>query len=141
MPAIKKAYISAAKALDPILRIFDTIVGLPFEGVWLRREHGILTEVLMKFGEKFLAAAAEPDYDMLLLEARSQPDLRGMTEAFQRMPWASFGSQPFGWGWLTVNKQGYTDGALLGFGEGIYPQLVLNVMASEVKVGAIEWHG
>jgi hypothetical protein len=43
----------------------------------------------------------------------------------------------FGWGWITMNQQGYCDGLLLSFGKVIFPQLVLNVMASAIEVGKI----
>jgi len=51
-------------------------------------------------------------------------------------PWKDFVGVPFGWGWVTVNQQGYCDGMLLSLG-GIFPQVVLSVIASSIKIGQV----
>jgi len=43
----------------------------------------------------------------------------------------------FGWGWLTINQQGYIDGDMLSFA-GITPRLLITVVASSLKVSGIE---
>ena len=42
--------------------------------------------------------------------------------------------------WLTMNRQGYIDGALLSFGS-MRPEITLNVAASSIRVSTLRaWH-
>ncbi|AFL87135.1 hypothetical protein Terro_3100 [Terriglobus roseus DSM 18391] len=50
--------------------------------------------------------------------------------------WQGFVGQPFGWSWVATNQQGYRDVVLLGF-DGITPQVMLEVMASSIKIHRI----
>jgi hypothetical protein len=50
--------------------------------------------------------------------------------------WDRFIGKAFGWGWVTVNQQGYCDGALLGF-DGISPNISIEVMASSIKTSVL----
>jgi hypothetical protein len=50
--------------------------------------------------------------------------------------WREFVGQPFGWGRVVTNQQGYSDGVLLSFG-GVSPQVLLDVIASSLKTGRI----
>jgi len=79
----------------------------------------------------------------LIIEARSEDDTveiwtdQGSTvaktgvDAGKSKPWSGLIGKPFGWGWVTINQQGYCDGVLLSFG-GITPQIFLNVVASSI---------
>jgi hypothetical protein len=130
-------FAAAAAALGPALRLFDSLAGRHLGGAWLRHEHGSLAEVVFDFGALYLAAIADGDCDTLRIELRTEETFAGFSDGSSTMPWSHHLGQPFSWGWLTINKQGYIDGALLGFGDDIYPKIALNVIASEIKVGAV----
>jgi hypothetical protein len=63
-------------------------------------------------------------------------ELTGSEDAAQSEVWRDFVGQQFGWGWITVNQQGYCDGLLLSFA-GINPQIVLNVAASSIRAARV----
>ena len=48
-----------------------------------------------------------------------------------------FTPKTFGWGWVAIDQQGYCDGLLLSFEAIVFPEIVLNVVASSIKVGAV----
>lgn len=50
--------------------------------------------------------------------------------------WKSVIGKSFGWGWITINQQGYCDGLLISF-EGTHPQLLLTGMASSLAVSIV----
>ena len=52
-------------------------------------------------------------------------------------PWVNFIGKVFGWGWITLNQQGYCDGVLLSFEQVVFPEVALNVIASSIKVGVV----
>lgn len=137
MAEIPAEFVAAATALDPRLRLFDGLGCREMSAVWSRHECGSLTEIVLNFGGLFLAATAEEDYDTLRIEVRTEQSLTGFTHISATAPWDRYLGQPFSWGWLTLDQQGYPDGVLLGFGDDIYPKIILNVIASEIKVGAI----
>jgi len=137
MAKIATEFVTAAAALAPVLELFDSLAGRPLSGVWLRHEHGCLTEAALDFGGIFLAAVAEEDFDTLKLEISARPSLTEFVDSNEMVPWSAYIGRQFSWGWLTMNQQGYVDGVLLGFGDDICPKILLNVIASEIKVGAI----
>ncbi len=137
MAEIPTKFINAASALAPVLSVFDGFAGRSLAGVWLRCDQGLVSEIILDFGGVFLAAVADEDFDTLRVELRAEQALSGFAAADTREPWLGHLGQRFSWGWITMNKQGYVDGALLGFGDDIYPKLILYVIASEIKVGTV----
>lgn len=137
MAEIGAEFVAAAVALDAVLQRFEDLECRRLSGVWLRYEHESVAEVVLDFGDLFLAAVAEEDYDTLKIEIRSGQALTAFTDASGIAPWNLYLGQGFSWGWLTMDQKGYVDGVLLGFGDDIYPKIVLNVIASEIKVGTI----
>ncbi|TAN22151.1 MAG: hypothetical protein EPN33_10930 [Acidobacteria bacterium] len=129
----------AAIALDPVLASFGSITGQRLEGVRAEHCEGLLVQLVLDFGEQSIIAVADADYDTLELGVGPRPRASELVEVISKPPWPIYRAQPFAWGWLTINQQGYVDGALLGFGDDIYPKLVLNVMGSEIKVGTINF--
>jgi hypothetical protein len=90
------------------------------------------------FGPVSLSVFAVSDDDSVDFRCAKTTDL-GTTEcanASHDQFWSAFIGVPFGWGWITVNQQGYCDGMLLSFG-GIAPQVVMNVKASSITLGRI----
>ena|SRR6185437_13010786 len=140
MSEIASEFVAAATALARTLQIFDELANRAITGVWLREEHGSVAEILLDCDGPVLSALAEEDFDTLGMRLlRNRPSGTDFTDASHTEPWKSCIGQPFGWGWLTMNKQGYMDGLLLGFGEDIEPKIILNVVASEIKVGTIRF--
>lgn len=138
MAEIPTEFVQAASALAPVLNVFDGLSGRSLAGVWLRREHGLVVEIVLDFGGVFLAAAADGDFDTLRMELRAEQPLDGLAAAHEGEPWLGYLGQPFGWGWVAMNQKGYIDGALLGFGgDGLFPKLILYVIASQVQTGVV----
>lgn len=96
--------------------------------------------LLLQFGHKRLVFTANPDDDTLdvRLEEAPSPDTAGWTRVDCEKPWHELvvGGSNFGWGWVTINQQGYCDGVLLSF-DGLTPTLLLSVGASSISVSKI----
>ncbi|MBI3658547.1 MAG: hypothetical protein HY232_19250 [Acidobacteria bacterium] len=128
----------AARALSPLLSVFHSISGQPLQAVWQIYTEGSLDRLILDFGSSSLVVIADENDDSIDCKISDATDLHkaGSVDASHLAPWNSFVGKSFGWGWVTINQQGYCDGLLLSF-EGIIPQLALNVMASSIKVGMI----
>jgi hypothetical protein len=94
----------------------------------------------LRFRERLLviSANAEDDSIDLSLTTIGDSDEKGGPALNQRRPWNEVIGRSFGWGWITVNQQGYCDGILISFG-GIVPTLAINVAASSLQVGRIDF--
>lgn len=128
----------AAEALAPMLSAFHAIADQRLQRVWQFHTEGSLDKLALDFGALSLIVIANEDDDSINIALSQKADQRdtGGVDATHTMPWSSFIGKHFGWGWVTVNQQGYCDGLLLSFG-GIIPSVVLNVIASSIKVSAI----
>jgi hypothetical protein len=85
-----------------------------------------LEQVILDFGPVSLAIVAISDDDSVAVRCVKATDLNttGLVDASHDQCWNDFIGTSFGWGWVTVNQQGYCDGMLLSF-DGIVPQLVV----------------
>ena len=126
----------AAEALFPMLSVFHLISGQPLQAVWQVQTEGCLGEFLFSFGSNTLSVSVVEEDDSIEISASVATDSANRFDVSGQEPWSMFLGKPFGWGWLTVNQQGYCDGVLLSFG-GIMPQVMLNVVASSIKVCVI----
>src|SRR5258708_8030949 len=132
---------SAAEALCPILSSFHSIGRQSLKAVWQRYTDGSMDKLVLDFGVVSLIVVANPNDDSVDIMSTDATDLRNTgVDASHLEPWESFIGKPFGWGWITINQQGYCDGLLLSFG-GIVPQVILNVISSSIKVSAITGGG
>lgn len=97
------------------------------------RTEGSLDHIVLDFGGMCLLVSANQDDDSIHVERvhSAGKGAQGL-DVSSHDPWVSFIGKPFGWGWATVNQQGYCDGVLLSFG-GIFPGVLLNVVASSLK--------
>jgi hypothetical protein len=131
--------VNTAKALDPMLSRFLSVSGLVLRAVWQFVDEGCLDRILLDFGQSSLVVAVNRDDDSVdfWVEASTDSKKLGWVEVSRLQPWKEHVGKPFGWGWVTVNQQGYCDGLLLGFGD-IGPHMVLNVTASSIKIAAID---
>jgi hypothetical protein len=128
----------AAEALTPMLSAFHSVADRPLRAVWHVCTEGSLDRIIFDFGQISMIVAADENDDSIDLTVADTPDLRnlGGDETSHLEPWNNLIGKPFGWGWVTINQQGYSDGLLLSFG-GIVPQIILNVMASSIKISKI----
>jgi hypothetical protein len=127
-----------AQALFPLLSEFHKVTGLPLKAVRQSLEEDLLDRIVLDFESKALIIRAYGDDDTVefRLGNSSDPERNQGDDASQVHPWKDFLRREFGWGWVTVNQQGYLDGLLLSFG-GITPQLLVTVVASELNISLI----
>jgi len=130
--------LATAEALSPLLSNFRRIDGQIVRTVRRVYDEGCLARVILDFDQVSLTIEARPEDDTVEIRTEEITSIaKTGIDAGKSQPWCSFMGKPFGWGWATINQQGYCDGVLLSFG-GITPQLMLNVVASsidEIKLG------
>src|SRR5262245_36004264 len=82
--------------------------------------------LILLFTTKLLVFQANEDDDTISISAKSVAgfDPHGLSPKGRSPIWRPFIGKPFGWGWVTINQQGYCDGALLSFG-GLDPSVFL----------------
>jgi hypothetical protein len=89
----------------------------------------------LEFTTKTLLFTANPDDDTISVRSEDAPSVN--TSAWTRLeakkPWKSLIETEFGWGWVTINQQGYCDGILLSFA-GLSPTIMLCVTGSSITV-------
>jgi hypothetical protein len=127
---------AVASALRPILDEFCGFEGQILKSVWLIREDSLVTGVAFTFDQASLTVKANAEDDTVEISSAAN-DKAVAGNATNVEPWATFIGEPFGWGWVTVNQQGYCDGVLLSF-RGITPQLLLSVSSSSIEVSTIK---
>jgi Family of unknown function (DUF6334) len=102
-------------------------------------ENGCLNLIALKFTAGVLIFAVDPDADTVEVsyeEANAFND-SGLVHAGALAPWSALIGQPFGWGWVTINQQGYQDGVLLSFG-GLQPSVLLVAAAASLRIYGIK---
>ena len=125
--------LAVGNALLPKLESFHEIEGRPLVSIWHVEQLGDLVRLILEFEAVSLIISAVEDDSIdfkatTALEPKIAPDHIRRSEF-----WKDFVGLPFGWGWVTINQQGYCDGLLLSFG-GIEPQILINVVASSLKL-------
>jgi len=127
-----------AEVLAPVLSAFHSIGEEPLQAVWWFCRDGSTSELVLDFGAVSLVVIADENDDSIGIAGAETVTLcnAGRTCGSHLEPWSRLIGKPFGWGWVTVNQQGYCDGLLLSFG-GIVPQVSLNVVASSIKVATV----
>ena len=128
----------AAEAVSHTLSTFQRISGQSLQAVREVHTEGSLDRLILAFEHLSLMVSASEDDDsigVIVTDSAGRSPAGGM-DAGHLEPWNKFLGKCFGWGWVTINQQGYCDGVLLSF-EGIVPQVFLHVIASSIKVGSI----
>lgn len=129
---------ATAVAASPLLDSFQQIETQVLRSVFRVTDDGCLVRITLRFDRSFLKIAARSDDDAIELEAGELAVVPTQgADASASEPWKDLIGKHFGWGWVTINQQGYCDGVLLSF-DGIIPQVLLNVVASSIderKVG------
>jgi hypothetical protein len=132
-----------AEALAPILSEFQSLSGQSLQAVWYLYDEGSLGELVLAFDQVQLRVVADENgdsIDIMVAKNFSTPPELGTPDGSRLDPWKDLMGKPFGWGWVTINQQGYCDGLLLSFG-GIIPIVILTVAASSIKIGTITFLG
>ncbi len=121
-----------------MLAVFNRVTEQRLDSVWETHTEGSLERLILMFGPAALAITADADDDSIdVFVAESfDPYSAAAVDVSQTEVWKGFIGKSFGWGWVTINQQGYCDGLLLSF-EGIHPEILLNVMASSITIGLI----
>ena len=121
------------------LDAFREIQDLELQGVLEIREHDELVSIEFDFGISQLTLRANQDDDSLEISVgRSDPPPTNPTENLNPpCLWKETVGRKFGWGWVTINQQGYLDGVLLSF-DGFIPGIIVNVVASSLKIGSVQ---
>jgi hypothetical protein len=129
---LSKVKDGAARALFPLLSKFHEVSGAKLSGVTSLQEDGCQVGLAFAFGSKFLVVRAEPESDTIAVTVESSGS-EGMLVT-QLEPWSNLRGKNFGWGWMTLNQQGYMDGVLLSFEDVVIPQIAITVVASRLRV-------
>lgn len=126
-----------ADALAPTLSNFHEVNDQQLKGVQYIYRDGSLESVVLEFDKCFQALAADENDDTIDLSVvrTNLHDVQSISGNHLDV-WEKFIGKRFGWGWVTVNQQGYCDGVLLSF-EGIVPQIAVSVVASSIKIAMI----
>lgn len=107
---------------------------MEFRSVWYVWVEGNLDKIILSFENESLVIKAEIDDDTVRLSRIQNSEIAKETNAVRVDGiWSKYIGQKFCWGWVTINQQNYLDGIMLSF-TGIYPNLLLNVIASSIKV-------
>lgn len=88
------------------------------------------------FERRTLLIQANEDDDTITVAAGETMGADKCIDLSSSSFWEDFLGQPFGWGWVATNQQGYRDALLLSFG-GIIPQVMLEVIATSMKLHRI----
>ena len=128
-----------AEALFPLLSAFHDVNGLVLKAVGFQVHENSLTGITFDFGMKILIVKADGEDDTVEFWSTDSrlSDRPQEKVASDVRPWGALIGQEFGWGWVTVNQQGYMDGIVLSFA-GIIPRILITVVASSLKVSQIE---
>src|SRR5262249_27987966 len=95
-------------------------------------------QLILVFTTKFLVFQVNRDDDTISVFSRgiARFDKRGLSRKSRSRFWKPFIEKSFGWGWATVNQQGYYDGALLSF-DDLPPAVFLEVVASSIEISGV----
>jgi hypothetical protein len=106
--------------------------------VYERETDGSVDGLALVFTHRVLLFEADGEDDTISVRWKPISRFRsdGLKSVRSAKVWRSLLQKSFGWGWLTINEQGYCDGALLSF-DGIRPCLCLEVIGSSIKIGQV----
>jgi hypothetical protein len=104
--------------------------------VYEREVDECIDRLVLVFTNKLLAFQVDEDDDTLSVQIGDAKTLNGKFVRIRDGFWQHLVSKAFGWGWVTVNQQGYCDGALLSF-DGLVPNVSIEVVASSIKTSIL----
>jgi Family of unknown function (DUF6334) len=101
----------AAEKLFSMLSVFHAVSDQPLREVWNMFAEGSLDKIVFEFDSNSLIVAVDPSDDSIDLANSAAADLMcpELISASHSPPWNSVIGTNFGWGWITVNQQGYCD--------------------------------
>lgn len=129
---------AVTEELNQVLLEFHKMCDQLLKSVRYVWTHECLEKILLEFDQVTLLLEAEPEYDTIIFRVVNNRSVEGFAtvDASHSEPWANLIGKPFNWGWVIVNQQNYLDGVLLSF-DDLFPDLVLNVLASSISVSRV----
>jgi len=128
---IVKSYQDYLDSFYALTSVEPEILGIVYEKITDECREALA----LQFKTKRLLFTANPDDDAISVRCEDTPLLN--SSAWMRLdakkPWKSLIGTVFGWGWITINQQGYCDGVLLSF-DGLLPTIMLCVIGSSITV-------
>lgn len=112
----------------------------PLRGIYEKTADGCREALVFAFAEKALVIEANPEDDTVQIACKDNitEQVAGLTPISRHSPLGKWIGKRFGWGWITINQQGYRDGVLLSFGDRVFPPaLLLEVSASSIGIHEI----
>ena len=135
---MKNPKTAVAEILYTLLENFHKVGDQQLRKVRYKYSESSLQGVTLSFESLSLIIQANGADDTIILSvAGSSESVSEEIEVSSLAPWCNLIGMPFGWGWITINQQGYCDGVQLSF-QDIRPQLLLNVIASSIKVSVVK---
>lgn len=120
-----------------LIKIED-LIGLTITQIYGKKFDGNTTgfiEIVIQLSEYYLHITVNDDTDELIVHILSQLE----TNPYFVPDWANnFTRKPLMQFWGIENEKGYSDMICLGIGE-VIPSIVLSVLASEIKVGLVNY--
>jgi hypothetical protein len=126
--------LKAAEALYPLLSLFHEINGSLLDAVTRTTMDGAIDQITLQFGSRFFAISCNGTDDTIDLSI--PVEFLDVNSVSHLEPWSELIGKRFGWGWVTINQQGYLDGVLLSF-DGITPTLLITAIASSLHIRRI----
>ena len=130
---------SPTEAFFSRLSAFEGLTNHSLQAVRKIHEEGCFTKLILGFGSVTFVVTAEQDDSVAyeIFSTAGDPASLGGVDVSSEEPWRHFLGKNFSWGWVTVNQQGYSDGVMLSFEEIVFPEVVVNVIASSLEVGRV----
>jgi hypothetical protein len=123
---------NAAEALAPSLSCFRKVHGCLLKAVWEATSYDEVDSIQLDFDFCVLGLTVDPDNDTIQL-AVTAARVKPCRDASRLLPWSQQIGKPFGWGWVSINQQGYLDSVSLGF-DSVTPQLTVTAIGSALRI-------
>src|SRR5688572_30472593 len=97
---------------------FFLVEGHPLNRVWQEYQNSNVRLLMLDFGaQSLLITSISADGTIRFRTSpKEEVDRKDYKDISETRPWVEFLGGEFGWGWITLNQQGYWDGLLLSFG-------------------------
>jgi hypothetical protein len=98
-------------------------------------EDECLCAIKVCLSDKILIFSANPDDDTLKVDYSNEMSFEtdGWRCISTDIPWINILGHHIDMLWITINNQGYCDGAIIGI-DGLLPSIIMNVIASNICV-------
>jgi hypothetical protein len=126
------------KSLDAFRGLSSSAKAEVLREVYERETEQCRDGLILVFTTKLLVFEADEEDDTVSVSEGDVKTLRKY-RSFKKSrlgSWKQLIGKAFGWGWITVDQQGYCDGILLSF-DGITPNILFEVIASTIEISSV----